>query len=39
MLKVVVLALALAVMIVAQAKYVPVEWTDPCAKGECLVGP
>jgi hypothetical protein len=39
MLKIVVLAMALATVIVAQVKFVPAEWTDACAKGECIVGP
>ncbi len=38
MLKVVVLALGLAVVFLGQAK-VPPQWTDTCVSSECIVGP
>jgi hypothetical protein len=39
MAKIVVLALALSALIGAQVKSLPVQWTDACANGECIVGP
>jgi hypothetical protein len=39
MLKIVVLAIALAGVIVAQVKLLPVQWTGACVNSECIVGP
>ena len=40
MLKIVVLAMALADVIVAQVKSPPAQWTDdPCANAGCVIGP
>jgi hypothetical protein len=39
MLKIVVVALALSAVLTVRAKFVPAEWTHPCAESECLVGP
>jgi hypothetical protein len=39
MLKVVVLAMALAALIGAQVKLLPVQWTDACVNSDCIVGP
>jgi hypothetical protein len=39
MLKIVVLSLALAALIGAQVKLLPVQWTDACVNNDCIVGP
>jgi len=39
MLKAAVLALAVAALVGAQVKLLPVQWTDACVSSECIVGP
>ncbi len=39
MLKIVILALTLTDVIVAQAKWLAPQWTDACVTGDCFVGP
>ena len=39
MLKIIVLAIVLLGVLVAQVKLLPAQWTDACVNSECIVGP